>query len=509
MGHAYAFIKEKLYGGNSMADTNIYNDIEARTGGDIYIGVVGPVRTGKSTFISKFMDALVLPGISDEYVRGRALDELPQSSAGRTIMTTEPKFIPEDAVRVELPGNAHFNVRMIDCVGYIVPSSLGYIENEMPRMVHTPWFEEEIPFNMAAEIGTQKVISEHSTIGLVVTTDGSISDIPRAEYMEAEARVISELREINKPFIIILNCMYPYSDASKTLAKKMVEEYEVPVVPVNCLDLDEEQIREILARVLFEFPVRSISIELPGWMRTLPVDHWLHRSVCDSIKELSQHICHVRDINPFTDRLREIEYIEDARIKNVDLGSGTAIISGIMNHSLFYKIVAERTGLELESEQDLMDKLIQLSCTQKKYDRLKSALDEVEATGYGIVMPTLDELTLEEPEIMRQGGKYGVRLSAGAPSIHMIKANITTEVAPLVGSESQSEELVTYLLKEFEENPTKIWESDIFGKSLHELVNEGLRSKLYHMPSDARLKLQETLERVINEGCSGLICIIL
>ena len=492
-----------------MADTNIYKDIEARTSGDIYIGVVGPVRTGKSTFISKFMDSLVLPNIADEYSRVRAQDELPQSSAGRTIMTTEPKFIPEEAVRIELPENAHFNVRMIDCVGYIVPSSLGYIENEMPRMVHTPWYEEEIPFNMAAEIGTQKVISEHSTIGLVVTTDGSISDIPREEYMEAEERVINELREINKPFIIVLNCMYPHSDSSRELAHEMSERYSVPVVPVNCLDLDETQIRQILAQVLFEFPVKEVSVNLPGWVRTLKPDHWLRRATYDKVKELATSISHVRDINAFATSLTSAEYIEEARISSMNLGNGSAVVDAIMNKSLFYKVLAEQTDIEIDSEQGLMNTLVELSSIKKRYERLKGALDEVEATGYGIVMPTLEELTLEEPEIMKQGGRYGVRLSAGAPSIHMIKANITTEVAPLVGSESQSEELVTYLLKEFEENPTKIWESDIFGKSLHELVNEGLRSKLYHMPSDARMKLQETLERVINEGCSGLICIIL
>lgn len=492
-----------------MADTNLYSDIEARTGGNIYIGVVGPVRTGKSTFISKFMDALVLPNINDEYVKNRALDELPQSSAGRTIMTTEPKFIPEDAVLIELPDNASLSVRMIDCVGYIVPSSLGYIENEMPRMVRTPWYEEEIPFNMAAEIGTQKVISEHSTIGLVVTTDGSISDIPRAEYMEAEERVINELREINKPFVIVLNCMYPTSDSAKALASEMVERYSVPVVPVNCLDLDEAKIKQILAQVLFEFPVKEVAIELPDWVRTLEADHWLKRSVYDGIREIASGIQHVRDISGFTESMSEVEYIESAKIGVVNLGSGNAVVKASMNQSLFYKVLAEQTGLEIDSDHSLMSILTELADIKKKYARLKDAIDEVEATGYGIVMPTLDELTLEEPEIMHQGGKYGVRLSAGAPSIHMIKANITTEVAPLVGSESQSEELVSYLLKEFEENPTKIWESDIFGKSLHELVNEGLRSKLYHMPNDARLKLQETLERVINEGCSGLICIIL
>ena len=492
-----------------MSNSSIYSDIAVRTGGDIYIGVVGPVRTGKSTFIKRFMDTIVLPNMENDTVRERANDELPQSSAGRTIMTTEPKFIPENAVRITLPDNAQLNVRMIDCVGYIVPSSLGYIEGDQPRMVRTPWFENEIPFNMAAEIGTQKVITEHSTIGLVVTTDGSISDIPRDEYEEAEERVINELKELNKPFVVLLNCMYPKGEAAQRLSAELSAKYRVPVMAVNCLELSEQEIKEIITQVLFEFPVKEISIDLPMWLVSLSEDHWLKSETYKCILDSIEGISFVRDIGAMTEDLQKCEYITDAAVTCMDLGVGSAWISVDMNNSLFYKIIEESTGIAIESEQGLLNCLKELSAVKKEYERIRSALDEVESTGYGIVMPTIDELSLEEPEIVKQGGRYGVRLCASAPSIHMMKANIKTEVAPVVGSESQSEELVKYLLEGFEEDPQKIWESNIFGKSLNELVNEGLRNKLYHMPTDARMKFQETLERVINEGCDGLLCIIL
>ena len=490
-------------------ENSIYKDIAERTQGDIYVGVVGPVRTGKSTFIKRFMDTLVLPNIENDAMHDRAVDELPQSSAGRTIMTTEPKFIPENAVEVQLPDNASFSVRMIDCVGYIVPSSLGYVEGDKPRMVRTPWFDHEIPFNQAAEIGTRKVITEHSTIGLVVTTDGSISDIPRDEYEEAEERVISELKELNKPFIVLLNCTYPQSDSAKTLADTRSEKYTVPVLPVNCLELTETDIKEILTQVLFEFPIREIAVDFPSWLVSLPAAHWLRSAAYAAVNTAAQEMNLVRDVAILTEELKNCEYITDARVTGMKLGQGTAWISVTMNGDLFYKVLSEKTGLEIDGEQGLISRMCELAEIRRQYNKLKSALDEVEATGYGIVMPTIDELTLDEPEIVKQGGRYGVKLSASAPSIHMLKANIQTEVAPIVGSESQSEELVKYLLKEFEEDPKKIWDSNIFGKSLNELVNEGLRNKLFHMPADARMKLQETLERVINEGCNGLICIIL
>ena len=492
-----------------MTETSIYKDIEARTGGDIYVGVVGPVRTGKSTFIKRFMDTLVIPNINSEYKRERAQDELPQSAAGRTIMTTEPKFIPEEAVKIELPDNASLNVRLIDCVGYIVPSSLGYVEDEKPRMVKTPWYEHEIPFNMAAEIGTQKVITEHSTIGLLVTTDGSISEISREEYEEAEERVVSELKAINKPFVVLLNSTTPESQETLVLASELTEKYAVPVIPVNCLQMDENLIKSVLAAVLYRFPLKEIGISLPNWVIGLPQSHWLRESVFASVKEAAGTITCVGDTGKMTEHLNKNEYVVLSGISNLNLGNGCVQVQVTLSGELLYKIITEKTGIQMSCEEDLMESLCELSETKKKYDRIKNALDEVEATGYGIVMPDIDELTLKEPEIVKQGGRYGVRLSASAPSIHMMKTCIETEVAPVVGTESQSEELLKYLLDGFEENPHKIWESDIFGKSLSELVNEGLRNKLCHMPVDARGKIQETLERIINDGCSGLICIIL
>ncbi len=489
-------------------ENNIYQDIAKRTDGDIYIGVVGPVRTGKSTLIKKFMETLVIPNIQSDFRRERATDELPQSAAGKTIMTTEPKFIPEEAVEVSL-GNAKFNVRMIDCVGYIVPSAIGYIENEMPRMVMTPWFDSEVPFNMAAEVGTQKVINDHSTIGLVVTTDGSISDIPREEYEECEERVVRELKEINKPFIVLLNCVNPTSEQSRALRTQMEERYGVPVLAVNCLELDEDDIREIISQILFSFPVKEICVDIPRWITVLPKEHWLKNQVFTAIREAAEGIEHISEVEQISGKLQNCENVTHCRVDNIDLGSGSAVVSVLINNDLFYQILGEETGLEIHDEGDLMPCMLELAQMKREFEKVRGALQEVNATGYGIVMPSMEELSLEEPEIVKQGGKYGVRLKASAPSIHMMKADITTEVSPIVGSEKQSEELVMYLLKEFEESPQKIWESNIFGTSLHDLVNEGLRNKLYRMPSDARLKLQETIERIINEGCGGLICIIL
>lgn len=498
-----------MYGGKLMTEKSIYSSIATRTQGDIYIGVVGPVRTGKSTLIKRFMDVLVLPNVTSEAKRERAVDELPQSSSGRTIMTTEPKFIPETAVEVAIDESVKCSMRLIDCVGYIVPSSLGYIENDSPRMVKTPWFEKEIPFNMAAEIGTQKVITEHSTIGLVVTTDGSIGEIPREEYCEAEERVINELKEINKPFVVLLNCKNPSSSESIKLAEELCVKYNVGVMPVNCLELDEGKIKNILSLLLYEFPVREMKIKLASWITNLEKNHWLRKEIYTAVSAGASEMKKVKDVNDFLGKLCAVDSITDGKIEGVDLSDGTVKLSVSINEKLFYKILSEKSGIEISDDKDLLKNIIELSLMKKEYTRFKDALNEVDKTGYGIVMPLMEELSLEEPEIMKQGGRYGVRLKASAPSVHMMKANITTEVAPIVGSESQSEELIMYLLKEFEENPSKIWESNIFGKSLSSLVNEGLHNKLYKMPTDARMKIQETLERVINEGCSGLICIIL
>lgn len=488
---------------------NIYNNIAERTGGDIYIGVAGPVRTGKSTFIKKFMETLVIPNIKSSFMRERAVDELPQSAAGKTIMTTEPKFIPEEAVEIDLGDGAVMNVRLIDCVGYIVPSSIGYIENEQPRMVMTSWFDEAIPFNMAAEIGTQKVITDHSTIGLVITTDGSISDIPRTEYEECEERVIREFRELGKPFVVVLNTVNPSSPDSKKLAAQLTEKYDAKVIPINALSLDENDISEIMKEILYSFPISEINIRTARWINSLEKGHWLKSEILDCIRNAAKDIKIVREVNSAVEAMRECPHIVSTSISSIDLGKGSVTVTAELDSSLFYKILGEETGINIESESDLMPLLMELNDIKKKYSRIAPALEEVEATGYGIVMPEQEELTLEEPKIIKQGGKYGVRLKASAPSIHLMKANINTTVSPIVGTEKQSEELIMYLLDGFDEDPAKIWESNIFGKSLHDLVNEGLHNKLCKMPSDARMKLQETLERIINDGCSGLICFIL
>lgn len=488
---------------------DIYSDISKRTGGDIYIGVVGPVRSGKSTFIKRFMDTLVLPKINDEYVKQRAMDELPQSAAGRTIMTTEPKFIPEDAVELTMSDNIKMKVRLIDCVGYIVPSSVGYIEDEQPRMVMTPWYDEEIPFNMAAEIGTKKVITEHSTIGLVVTTDGTITSIPRDEYEEAEERVIDELKSLDKPFVVLMNTDNPKSPNAIALCTSLTDKYCVPVIPVNCLEMTEEEINNILSDILYEFPVCSVGIHYPSWINNLSHDNYLKSSLYTSIKENISTVTNIRSVGTFSEKLKENEYIESININSLDLSTGKIIIKIYVDNKYFYKILSESCNVEINDEKEMMSQFINLINMKKQYERFGKALSDVEETGYAIVMPEMNELTLDEPEIMKQGGRYGVKLKAQAPSIHMIKCNTYTEVAPIVGSESQSQELVMYLLKEFEENPSEIWNTNIFGKSLHELVSEGLNNKLYRMPIDARNKFRETIERVINEGCNGLICIIL
>ena len=492
-----------------MTDTNIYQDIAHRTGGDIYIGVVGPVRTGKSTFIKKFFETLIVPNVPADFARERMIDELPQSSAGRTIMTTEPKFVPEKGVSLTLGDRANLKVRLVDCVGYIVPSSIGYIENDAPRMVKTPWYEEEIPFNMAAEIGTRKVITEHATIGLVVTTDGSISEIPREEYEEAEERVISELQEIRKPFVILLNCVYPEAEAAQTLAASMREKYGAPVLPVKCLHLTEEEIREILSGVLREFPVKRIILDLPAWLSDDGLPGGEKADVCRCALAAGAEIGKISEVGILSAALEQLQIVKHAEVESIDLGEGSAYLDVQIDRTVFYSILSGFSETEIPDDRALIAEFRRLSETKRKYEKISAALEQVNSTGYGIVMPSIDELSLEEPEIVRQGSRYGVRLKASAPSIHMMRADIKTEVAPIVGSEKQSEDLVKYLLDGFQEEPSKIWESNIFGKSLNDLVNEGLKTKLMHMPTEARMKLQQTLERVINEGCNGLICIII
>ena len=492
-----------------MDNYTIYQDIAERTGGDIYIGVVGPVRTGKSTFIKNFMETAVIPNIKDDYKKERAKDELPQSSNGRTIMTTEPKFIPNEAVEITLGDNLKLKTRMVDCVGYLIRNAIGHMEGDLPRMVNTPWFENQIPFEEAAELGTKKVIEEHSTIGILVTTDGTVTNIPREEYIDAEERVVEELRNQGKPFVIVLNTNKPNSNESVILCKDLKKRYDAPVVPIDCANLRQNDIEQILEKILDEFPVTEFDIDFPHWLDTLDDNHWLKNEVLELVKKEFRDIKNLRQADGVIKTLQENEIISELYINAIKMESGKISIRIELKKSLFYKALTEISGIEVKEEGDLFGIVAELAQSKKSYDKIALALQDVKRKGYGIVTPEMEELSLEEPEIVKQGSKFGVKLRAHAPSLHIIKADIETEVSPLVGSEKQSEDLVNYLMKEFEEDPTQIWKSNIFGKSLHELVNEGLQNKLYKMPEDAQCKLQETLERIINEGSGGLICIIL
>ncbi|WP_295616236.1 stage IV sporulation protein A [uncultured Intestinimonas sp.] len=492
-----------------MEDRKIYEDIARRTDGDIYIGVVGPVRTGKSTFIKRFMETLVIPNIENVYRRERARDELPQSGSGRTVMTAEPKFVPEDAVEIAMEGGGNLSVRLIDCVGYMVDGAAGQFEDDMPRMVTTPWFDHEIPMAEAAEIGTRKVIAEHSTIGIVVTTDGTVTDIPREDYVEAEERVITELKELGKPFLVLLNSADPYSERVRALQRELAGRYDVACMAVNCLELSQEDITAIMKEVLYEFPLKELDLSLPAWVDALPYDHPIKSGLYASIREHAGELRRIRDVAHTVEALGGSEGVSGARIREIQLGTGLAAADLELPRSLFYETLSSQSGFQIRDDGDLMGLLTELAQVKSEYDKVASALREVRETGYGIVVPTTDELKLEEPEIVKQGGRYGVRLKASAPSIHMIRADIETEVSPIVGNEKQSEEMIHYLLQEFEGDTAKIWQSNIFGKSFHELVSEDLNGKLKRMPEDARAKLQETLQRIINEGSGGLICIIL
>jgi stage IV sporulation protein A len=475
-----------------MEKFDLYRDIAERTDGDIYMGVVGPVRTGKSTLIKKIMDLLVLPNMNNEFEKERSRDEMPQSGAGRTIMTTQPKFVPNEAVQVALQDNANLNIRMVDCVGYLVKGAMGHMEGEAPRMVRTPWFDYDIPFEEAAEIGTRKVIADHSTIGLVVTTDGSITDIPRSNYVEAEERVVRELKELEKPFVMILNSRNPDAEETVKLKSALEEKYDVPVLSLDVLNLTDDDIHNILSNVLFEFPVTEIKLEVPKWVLSLDDDHWLIQYVMNSAKAASADALRIRDVDGFGKAFEESEHMERPKIENINLGSGNAQIKMEAKPGLFYKILGEECGYKIEGDYQLVGLMKELAFAKREYDRVAGALKDVRETGYGLVPPTMEELTLEEPEIIKQGGRFGVRLRANAPSLHMIRADIETEISPIVGSEKQSEELVKYLLDEFESDPSKLWASNIFGKSLHELVKEGLSNKLMRMPEDAQIKIQES-----------------
>lgn len=493
-----------------MEKFDVFTHMAERTGGSIYVGVVGPVRTGKSTFIKRFMDLYVLPAISDAYLKERTRDELPQSGAGRTISTTEPKFIPDEPVEFLFAEKTKARIRLVDCVGYTVLNAKGYEDEQGPRLVRTPWFEHPIPFQEAAELGTKRVIGEHSTIGLVITTDGSITDLEREDYLEAEARVIEELQKLGKPFAVVLNSIHPQSPETLALARELSEKYEVAVVALDCLRLNKEDILALFKEILLEFPIREFNVRLPKWVEELQADHWLRQIyediAWDSVAELRK----IKDIKPVAvKRFRESEYVQAASLEEMDLGTGKVVLNVALFNELFYTVLTEMTGLEIDGDHHLMRLMQDLSVAKSEYDKLSAALSHVRQTGYGIVIPSLEDITFEQPELIKQGRNFGIKLTASAPSIHMVQASIQTEVTPLVGTEKQGEELIRSLSEEFEKDPDALWERDFLGRSLQDMVREGINSKLYRMPENAQEKLQETLSRIINEGSGGLICIIL
>ena len=492
-----------------MDNYNIYKDIACRTGGDIYIGVVGPVRTGKSTFITKFMEQLVIPNISDKLQKQIATDEMPQSADGKTIMTTQPKFVPANAVKVQFKNKASANVRLVDCVGYLVDGAVGHQEEDKPRLVRTPWDNNEIPFESAAEIGTKKVIEEYSTIGIVLTTDGSFTDIPRDKYVQAENRVVNELKALNKPFIIVLNCSNPTSENSIRLANELEERYQTPVVCVNALELNFDDISSIMEKVLMEFPMTSFDVNLPKWMQALASDNQIINNVLKQVKKASQNVNKMCDYLFVNDLFNDDENLEPISLRELRLGEGVCEFDITAKEGLYYSILSQECGESINDDFDLMKYIKSFSNEKKNYSKIKTALFDAEQNGYGVVLPTLEEMNLEEPVLVKQGGRYGVKLKASAPSLHIMKVDVTTEVAPTVGSEQQGEDLVNFIMNKYEDNPSGIWETNMLGKSLHDLVNEGLTSKLNSMPKDMQGKMRKTLTRIVNENKGGIICILL
>lgn len=492
-----------------MEEYDVYNFIKERTGGDIYIGVVGPVRTGKSTFITNFMNKLVLPS-AEGYEKDRMRDELPQSAEGRTIMTTQPKFVPAEAVTIKLAESLPVSVRLVDCVGYMVDGANGHMEDDHERMVKTPWFEDAIPFKKAAEVGTQKVICDHSTVGVLMTTDGSIStELARNSYVEAEEHAVSDLKATGKPFVIVLNSRVPDSPETKKLADEIAVKYGKRVLAVDVLNMTEKDIIALFQSMLMEFPLCDIEINAPKWIKALSPDSAVIKDLCDRAMNFASRVTVMADSVDVSDILIDSEFFEDIKLDNVDFGCGKATYTVTAKPDLFYTVLSAECNVEIKDEFELMANLTDLVSAKKQFDKLSAALKEVNETGYGVVTPTLDEMALQEPEIVRQGGRFGVKLKASAPSLHIMRVDIETEVCPIVGTEQQSEELVKYLLSEFDQNPNGIWDTNLFGKPLHNLVNEGLNSKLNAMPIDTQKKMRKTLSRIINEGKGGVICILL
>ena len=486
---------------------DIYRDIEARTGGEIYIGVVGPVRTGKSTFIKRFMELLVMPQITDEHQKAQTRDELPQSAAGKTIMTTEPKFIPKEAAKISLEDGIEARVRLIDCVGFMVNGAAGHEENGAERLVKTPWYEEEIPFTEAAEVGTRKVIRDHSTIGLAVTTDGSFGELLRNDYLESEQRTVNELKEIGKPFLVLLNSQRPLSEETKELAAKMEKAYGASVLPVNCEQLKKEDIEMILAQILKEFPVPEIDFSIPRWMEILPESHPFKAEAIRTARDILLNVSQMKDVNEAV-KTPEGGNIDDVRITKMEMADGSVAAEIAMDDGCYYQVISEFAGMPVADDYTLIHTLSNLSGMQKEYEKVKNALSQVRLKGYGIVMPDKSEIELDEPQLIRHGNKYGVKIHAQAPSINLIKAHIETEIAPIVGNEQQAKDLIAYI-KENSETADGVWETNIFGKSVEQIVEDGMQAKISQMTEDCQTKLQDTLQKIINDSNGGMICIII
>ncbi|MGM8211626.1 stage IV sporulation protein A [Virgibacillus sp. W0430] len=492
-----------------MERIDIFKDISKRTNGDIYLGVVGAVRTGKSTFIKKFMELVVLPNIEEESERVRAHDELPQSAAGKTIMTTEPKFVPNQAVSIHVEEGLDVNIRLVDCVGYAVNGAKGFEDENGPRMIHTPWYEDPIPFHDAAEIGTRKVIQEHSTIGVVITTDGSFGEIERSDYVDSETKVVEELKEVGKPFIMIINSVRPTSKETELLRQELAEKHDIPVLSMSIETMTEHDVYNVLRESLYEFPVLEVNVNLPSWVMVLKEEHWLRENYQEAIHSTVKNIKRLRDVDHIIGEFAEYDYIDKANLAGMEMGEGLAEIDLHAPDHLYDEVLKEIVGEEIRGKDHLLELMQDFAYAKREYDQISGALQMVKQTGYGIAAPSIEDMVLDEPEIIRQGSRFGVRLKAVAPSIHMIKVEVESEFAPIIGTEKQSEELVRYLMQDFEENPLSIWDSDIFGRSLNSIVREGIQAKISLMPEHARYKLKDTLERIINEGSGGLIAIIL